>query len=69
MPTVARKVKKKRAKLKRPGDELTTLNIPISEGGTNSSHTHNLVKSQSYRWLKLLLSDSESMTTMKVFAD
>ena len=24
----------------------TTLNIPISEGGTNSNHVHNLAKSQ-----------------------
>ena len=27
----------------------TTLKIPISEGSINSSHTHNLAKSQSYR--------------------
>ena len=27
---------------------LTTLNIPIIEDGTNSSHMHNLAKSQSY---------------------
>ena len=26
-------------------EETTTLNIPISEGGTNLSYTHNLVKS------------------------
>ena len=25
---------------------ITTLNTPISQCGTNSSHTHNLVKSQ-----------------------
>jgi hypothetical protein len=41
----------------------TTLNITISEGGTNSSHMHNLVKSQSFRGLKLLLSDTKFMTT------
>ena len=40
----------------------TTLNIPISEGGTNSSFTHNLAKSQSYGGLKLLLSDTKFMT-------
>ena len=40
----------------------TTLNIPIIEGGTNSNHTHNLVKSQSYEGLKLLLSDTKFMT-------
>ena len=40
------------------------LNLLISEGGTNSSHTHNLAKSQSYRGLKLLLSDTKSMTTV-----
>jgi hypothetical protein len=34
---------------------FTALNIPISEGGTNSSRTHNLAKSLSYRGLKLLL--------------
>ena len=27
---------------------VTTLNIPISEGGIGSSHTHDLAKSQSY---------------------
>ena len=27
---------------------ITTLNIPISEGGTNSSHMHNVAQSQSY---------------------
>ena len=36
-------------------------NTPISEGGTNSSHTHNLAKSQSYRGLKLLPSDIKLM--------
>ena len=31
------------------GHARTTLNISINKGGTNSSHTHNLVKSsQSY---------------------
>ena len=44
---------------------LTTLNTPISEGGTNSSHTHNPVKSQSYQVLKLLLSDTKFMTIVK----
>ena len=43
---------------------LTTLNTPISEGGTNSSHTHNPAKSQSYQGLKLLLSDTKFMTTV-----
>ena len=38
-----------------------TLNIPIDEGGTNSSHMHNLAKSQSYRGLELLLSDTKFM--------
>ena len=37
---------------------FSTLNIPISEGGANLCHTHNLAKSQSYRGLKLLLSDT-----------
>ena len=40
----------------------TTLNIPIGEGGSNSSHTRNLAKSQSYQGLKLLLSDTKFMT-------
>ena len=43
---------------------LTALNIPISEGGTNSSETHNLAKSQSYRGLKLLLNDTKFMNTI-----
>ena len=30
---------------------FSTLNIVVSEGGTNPSHTHNLVKSQSYQGL------------------
>ena len=34
---------------------------PISEGGTNLSHTHNLAKSQSYQWLKLLPGDTKFM--------
>ena len=38
-----------------------TLNIPISEGGTNLSHTHNLDKFQSYQGPKLLLSDTKFM--------
>ena len=41
-----------------------TLNISISKGGTNSSHMHNLAKSQSYQGLKLLLSDTKLMTTV-----
>ena len=41
----------------------TTLNIPISEGGIHSSHTHNLAKSQSYQGLKLLLTDTSFLTT------
>ena len=44
--------------------EVATLNIPTSEDGTNSSHTHNLTKSQSYHGLKLLLSDTKSTTTV-----
>ena len=44
--------------------ESTTLNIPISESGTNSSHTHNLVKSQSYSRLKLLPNNLNFMTTV-----
>jgi len=40
----------------------TTLNIPISEGCTNSSHMHIVVNSQSYRRLKLLLSNSKFLT-------
>ena len=43
---------------------FTTLNTPISEGGTNSSHTYNLAKSQSHQGLKLLLSDNKFMTTV-----
>ena len=31
--------------------------MPISEGDTNSSHMHNLAKSQSYQGLELLMSD------------
>jgi hypothetical protein len=37
------------------------MNIPTSDDGTKSSHSHNLAKSQSYRGLKLLLSDSKFM--------
>ena len=40
---------------------ITTLNIPISEGGTNSSHMHNVAQSQSYWGLKLLLSVTKFM--------
>ena len=39
----------------------TTLNIPISEGGTNSSHTHHLAKFQRHWGLKLLVSDTKFM--------
>ena len=35
------------------------LNITISEGNINSNHMYNLVKSQSYQGLKLLLSDTK----------
>ena len=42
---------------------ITTLNIPISEGDTNSSCMYNLAKFQSYRGLKLLLSDNDFMQT------
>ena len=48
------------------GERATTLNIPISEGVTNSRHMHNLDKSQSHRGLKLLLSDSNFMTTVNI---
>ena len=34
----------------------------MSEDDTKSSHSHNLAKPQSYRGLKLLLSDSKFMT-------
>ena len=40
----------------------TSLNIPISEGGTNSNHTQNLAKSQSYQGLKLLLNGTKIIT-------
>ena len=40
-----------------------TLNIPISEGGTNSSHTHNLAKFQNYQRSKFLPSDTKFMNT------
>jgi hypothetical protein len=46
--------------------DLARLNISISEGGTCSSCTHNLVKSQSYRGLKLLLSDTKSTTMVYI---
>ena len=42
----------------------STLNIPISEGCTNSSHTHNLANFQSYRGPKLLMRDTKFMTTV-----
>ena len=42
----------------------TTLNIPISEGGTNSCFMHNLVKSQHYQGLKILPSDTKFMNTI-----
>ena len=42
----------------------TTLNMAICEGGTYSSCTYNLTKSQNYRGLKLLLSEIECMTTV-----
>ena len=37
---------------------IITLNTLISEDGTNSGHTHILAICQSYRGLKLLLSDT-----------
>jgi len=46
------------------GEPTTTLNVPISKGGANSSHKHVLVKSQSYWGLKILLSDPNFMTTV-----
>ena len=45
-----------------------TLNIPISEGGTNSSHMHTLAKFQRYRGLELLLSDTRFMTMVNSFS-
>ena len=36
----------------------------ISEGDTNSSHTHNLAKSQSCQGMLLLLSDIKFMKTV-----
>jgi hypothetical protein len=42
--------------------QKTIPNIAISEGGTNSSHMHNLAKSQSYQGLKLLLRDIKFMS-------
>ena len=46
------------------GHVQATQNIPISEGGTNSSRMHNLAKSQTYWGLKLLLSDIKCMATI-----
>ena len=43
---------------------IATLNMPISEGGTNSNYMHNLAISQSYKGLKLLLSDTKFITTL-----
>ena len=40
--------------------KVPTLSISIKEGGIESSHMHNLAKSQSYRGLKLLLNDTKS---------
>ena len=48
---------------------VTTLIIPISEGGTNSRHMHNLAKPQSYRGLKLLPSDIKFMNTCSFTVD
>ena len=42
----------------------TKLNIPISEDGPNLSHMHNLVKSQSYWGLKLLVSNTKFTNTI-----
>lgn len=44
--------------------DITTLNILISEGGTNSRVTQNLAKCQG---LKLLLNDTKFMTTLCSF--
>lgn len=46
--------------------EVTTLNTPVSESGSDSSHTHahNPTKSQTYQWLKLLPSDTKLTTTV-----
>ena len=38
------------------------LNIPISEGGIDSSQMQNVAKSQRLQELKLLLSDTKPMT-------
>lgn len=42
-------------------DNRTTLNIPISKGGANSSHMHNPAKSQSCRGLEFLLRETKFM--------
>ena len=43
--------------------------VPISEGGTNLSHTHNLAKSQSYQGLNFLLSDNRLLNTCSYTID
>ena len=45
------------------------IDIPIGDDGTNSSHTHNLGKSQSYRGLIFLQSDIKSMNTCSIIID
>ena len=42
---------------------ISTLNIPNSEGGINSSHLHNPTKSQRYGELKILSSDTKVTNT------
>ena len=42
-------------------DVSATLHIPSSGRDTNSSHMHNLVKSQSYRGLQFSMSDTKFM--------
>ena len=44
-------------------------NISTSEDGTNSSHTHNLVKSQSYQGLKFVLSDTKFVNLCSFIID
>ena len=43
---------------------IFSCDTQYTQSGINSSHTHNLAKSQSYRGLKFLLSDTKFMTTV-----
>jgi hypothetical protein len=47
-----------------PKDGITALIIPISEGGTNLSHTHKLAETQKSSRGEFLLSDTKFMTTV-----